>query len=353
MKLFTDVAEQYADFAAHEGDSPCFTDWATRVAQDPEVLDRIRRLPPIKQQPNIVFAAARWHGVPAPGPYDALREALLAADSPDPHDGDPSGSDPNNSRPSGLTATILARSTQTNEVGRLATLAPVFAHLAAEARRPLALVEAGASAGVCLYPDRYAYRYLLGTEKSPTSWSPTPSPAAELVCRVKGAFDVPTGDVPVAWRGGLDLAPIDANDDDATAWLQNLVWPEQDTRRAHLRTALDVVRADPPTLRRGDILDDLDDLLDEAAEHGEVVVFHTAVVAYLEPQDRDRFAAAMTERVAAGRCRWVSNEGKNVLPAVTATGPQIPADHPTFVLGLDGRALAWTHGHGRAMTWFG
>jgi len=31
----------------------------------------------VKQQPNLVFAAARWHGAPAPGPYDALREVLL------------------------------------------------------------------------------------------------------------------------------------------------------------------------------------------------------------------------------------------------------------------------------------
>lgn len=339
MKLFTEVAEQYEDFAAHATDSPCFTEWASRAAGDAELLEWIGRLPPIKQQPNIVFAAARWHGVSAPGPYEDLREALLADDPDDLQ---------------GITATILARSTQTNEVGRLATLAPVFARIAAESGRPLALLEAGASAGVCLYPDRYAYRYLLGPEKTPRTWAPAESPAAELTCRVKGPFDVPTGDVPVAWRGGLDLAPVDAADGDATAWLENLVWPEQDARREHLRTALGVVREDPPTLRRGDVLTrDLDDLLDEASEHGEVVVFHTAVVAYLEPEDRERFAAAMAERVAAGRCRWVSNEGKNVLPGVTATGPSIPEDHPTFVLGLDGQALAWPHGHGRSMTWLG
>jgi hypothetical protein len=49
----------------------------------------------------------------------------------------------------------------------------------------------------------------------------------------------------------------------------------------------------------------------------------------------------------------VSNEAKRVLPAVTATGPPIPEDTPTFVLGVDGRAVAWTHGHGRSISWFG
>ena len=42
-----------------------------------------------------------------------------------------------------------------------------------------------------------------------------------------------------------------------------------------------------------------------------------------------------------------------MLPEVTATGPDVPDRTATFVLGVDGRAVAWTHGHGRAMRWFG
>jgi hypothetical protein len=83
------------------------------------------------------------------------------------------------------------------------------------------------------------------------------------------------------------------------------------------------------------------------------VVFHTAVIAYLEPEDRTRFQEMMTGLVADGRCHWVSNEGKRVLPDVTATGPEVPEELATFVLGVDGRAVAWTHGHGHTMTWLG
>jgi hypothetical protein len=61
----------------------------------------------------------------------------------------------------------------------------------------------------------------------------------------------------------------------------------------------------------------------------------------------------MTGLVADGRCHWVSNEGKRVLPDVTATGPEVPEELATFVLGVDGRAVAWTHGHGHSMTWLG
>ena len=49
------------------GGSPCFEEWARGVVDDPEVLAWLDALPAVKQQPNLVFAAARWHGVPAPG----------------------------------------------------------------------------------------------------------------------------------------------------------------------------------------------------------------------------------------------------------------------------------------------
>jgi hypothetical protein len=323
------VAEEYARFAEDAADvSACFDAWGRAVAADEEVLGWLSTLPPPKRQPNLVFAAARWHGVPAPGPYAGLRAALLGDDGT-------------------IRATILARRTQTNEVGRLAALLPVLALLHAEAGRPLALVEAGASAGLCLYPDRYAYRWsgADGTAILPLRGAP------ELTCRVAGRVPLPTRHPDVAWRVGVDLHPLDVTDRDATAWLETLVWPEEEDRRDRLRQACAVARADPPDLRAGDLLDALPGLVAEAAPHGLPVIFHSAVIAYLEPDDRRRFVALMTGLVEAGACRWVSNEGPLVLPEVTAPGLGDPPGPAQFVLGLDGRALAWAHGHGASVTW--
>lgn len=328
MGLFDALTEQYRAFARQAADSPCFAAWATAVAQDPEILDWLASLPRIKQQPNLVFAAARWHAVRAPGPYEGLRAALLGDES------------------DAIRRTIIERSTQTNEVGRLATLVPAMSLLQPDESTPaLSLIEIGASAGLCLYPDRYRYRW--STDQGEVTMGHGP----DLDCRVSGPAHLPARPVRVARRAGLDLHPLDVNDDDAMRWLENLIWPEQDERRSRLHSAIEIARQDRPRLATGDLLSDLPDLIDEARSHGPVVVFHSAVIAYLDDAERAAFDGLIRTLVRDGACHWISNESKDVLASVTSTGPPPGPDHETFVLGIDGRAVAWTHGHGRSMHW--
>ncbi|CUR61754.1 conserved hypothetical protein [metagenome] len=319
MLLHDDLVEEYRDFATYAaGDSPCFEEWALGVADDEEVLAWLATLPPLKRQPNLVFAAARWHGAPAPGPYAGLRQVLLERE----HD---------------VRSTVMARATQTNEVGRLATLAPVLGLV----EGPLALLEVGASAGLCLFPDRYDYAW-------PPAGELRGSGGPLLSAQATGPLPVPGARPDVAWRGGIDLDPLDVSDPDAMAWLANLVWPEQDERRERLRSAVAVARREPPRLVRGDLLDRLPDLLDEATGHGTPVVVHSAVIAYLDVPQRERFHDLMTGLVAAGQCRWISNEGPRVLPRVTGDLTVPPG---RFVTALDGVPVAWSHGHGHAIHW--
>ncbi|GAB2569223.1 DUF2332 domain-containing protein [Microlunatus antarcticus] len=320
------VARRYRGFAvATRGQSACFEAWSRGVADDPAMLAWLVDLPREKQQPNLVFAAARWHGVPAPGPYAALRDALLGDDG-------------------AIRGTILTRSTQTNEVGRLATLAPVLALLQEEAGRPLALLEVGASAGLCLYPDRYDYAW-------PPLGALSGSGGPVLTASAAGPLPVPGRPVEVAWRGGIDLAPVDVFDDRAVAWLETCVWPEQEERRARLRTAVAIARTDPPHLVPGDLFDLVHDQVLAAAGRGPVVVFHTAVALYLSRPQRETFVETMLDLVRAGACRWVSNEQQDILPSVTATATEQPDDWLSFVLGVDGQAVALTHQHGAGIRW--
>lgn len=333
MHLFVDTVDQYVEFAEHATGSPTFQSWAEQVADDPEVLAWLDQLPVTKRQPNLVLAAARWHGVAAPGPYAALRTALLEDDGT-------------------IIETIRRRATQTNEVGRLATLLPVFDLVAEAELAPLALLEIGASAGLCLFPDRYDYEWT-GERVGQVLGRLSESGGPVLRCQVRGDFTPPTQRPVLAWRAGLDLNPLDVHDVDAMAWLENLVWPEHEDRRQTLREAVAVAQEQPSPVRIGDLLTDLPDLVEEASAYGSVVVFNSAVLAYVEPVARAEFAQTMTGLVERGACHWVSNESPHVLASVTATGPQVPTNHRTFVQALDGRVVAWTQPHGRAMRWFG
>ena len=318
-----DTAETYEDFGRRQaaGSSPVLSAWATSVAADPEVLALVGTLPEAKRQPNLVLAAARWHGA-VPGPYDGLRRVLL-------------------DRWDAVRATVLARATQTNEVGRCAVLLPLLAGLPG----PLALLEVGASAGLCLHPDRYSYRYSDGTSLDPDDG---PNPVV-LSCTLEGPVPLPAALPEVVWRGGIDLNPLDVRDDDAMRWLETLVWPEHDDRRARLAAAVCLARADPPALVRGDLNEALPALVDTVPAGATLVVLHSAVLAYLADDDRARFVAAVRDLPG----HWVSNEGPRVLPEVVRADP--PAGSAVgaapFVLALDGEQVAWSEGHGRALRW--
>jgi hypothetical protein len=130
------IASQYADFAAREayGVSPAYERLSLTVAHDDEVLALLGALPQAKRQPNLLFGVVRLLGGPVEDP--AAFRAYTVANWP------------------AIEAQMRIRATQTNEAGRCAVLLPLLAALP----QPLALLEVGASAGLCLYPDRYGYR---------------------------------------------------------------------------------------------------------------------------------------------------------------------------------------------------
>lgn len=319
----TDVRDDYRYHASEMATSPCYHAWAAGVADDPDVLDVLRELPADKQQANLVFAAARWHGL-RPGPYADLRALLLGPDWP------------------AVRATILSRRTQTNEVGRLTALTPALALLGEE---PVALVELGASAGLCLFPDRFDYVWE-GAGELRGSGSPV------LATRTSGPLPVPASHPRVVARIGIDLNPLDVTSEDDMHWLLTLIWPGQDQRRDRLAAAIDVARAEPPRILAGDMLDRLDEALEIAtASGGTPVVHHSAAVAYLGDDARARLGRRLRELVAAGRCHWISLEGPRVLPEVAATASRTPDATHSFCLAVDGLAVGWANGHGADLTW--
>jgi hypothetical protein len=311
---YMSIAATYIEFAAREarGVSPTYERLSLAVSRDAEVLALLGALPSIKRQPNLLFGVVRFLGGPVEQP-DAFHDYTVA------------------NWPA-IEVEMRTRATQTNEAGRCAVLLPVLAALP----QPLALLEVGASAGLCLYPDRYSYRY--GDEVVGSG-----EPVIE--CAATG-MATPAGLSDVVWRAGLDLHPLDVTDSADVAWLDALIWPEHEHRRARLRAAAAVAAAEPPLLVRGDLVDDLPALAAQAPAGATLVVFHTSVMFYVSAPRRKAFI----EVVSGLPGHWIANESPGMLPYDAL--PKLPGDSLYNVLALDGTPLAWTRPHGQGIIWF-
>lgn len=335
----TRTSDWYRHFGTVDapGNSACYAEWSLGIADDPALLRRIDQWPHNKRQPLLMLAAARFLGAGI-SPYPEFRQFL------DRHWG-------------AVSRTVLARSTQTNEAGRCAALLPSLARIAAAERRPLALIEVGASAGLTLYPDRYGYEFDAGpgalTRLDPAGAAAGTYPV--LRCSTAGPVPLPAVLPEVAWRAGIDLNPLDIRNADDVAWLEALIWPEQDFRRQRLRQAISVARADPPLLVAGDLNEQLVALADQAPPDAALVVFHSAVMAYLDAESRERFRDTIGLLAADRGCHWISNEGHMVI--VQADGSSVVPEMDEsrlggrFLLLEDGLPVAIAGPHGQSLEW--
>ena len=309
------IADNYRAWGRDaRGLSPAYEMLSYSVAEDDLILRFLAALPEPKQQPNLLFAAASYLLGAAPGLAE-LR-TLVRQD------------------PAGLSRVMLARRTQTNEAARCATLLPVLAGLP----EPLALIEVGASAGLTLLPDRYSYDYdghrITGTDPD----------APVIRCAVSGPVPLPDRVPVICWRAGLDLNPLDVTDDDDMRWLSCLLWPGEAGRTERLAGAIATARRDPPVIHRGDLLTDLPGLAAQAPPEATLVVYHSAVLAYVGPAARQRFAATVRGLGAV----WLSNEAPGVVSGVTSE----ERDDGGFVVVRDGQTLlALADGHGTWLQW--
>lgn len=314
-----DLYRSWAQVEAH-GSSEVYERLALAVAEDAAVLGLLGTLDPAKRQPNLLFGALRWNDVPVEDPDTSL--AWLRA------------------HPAAVLDLMRSHRTQTNEVARCATLLPALAQLTA----PLALIEVGASAGLCLLYDSWRYHY---TGHGIDHWVGPATGPVTLSCAVDSNVPLPDAVPPIAWRAGLDLDPIDARDPAARRWLRCLVWPEHHDRARTLRAALDVAAELIPRIDTADLMHGLPRLLKQVPATATAVVVHSATLCYVEQDQRNAFLALL----AREGVHRLGAEGARVLPHLTDQVPDGINVDGRFVVSLDEQALALAHPHGRALTW--
>ncbi|UFU08151.1 DUF2332 domain-containing protein [Ruania halotolerans] len=345
-----DTAEFYRSWAQVEaqGSSPQYQALAEAVAASPEAIAFLDALPVQKRQPNLLFGALRWFDAPVDEPAAAL--AVLQERSTE------------------IAAVMRARATQTNEAARCAVMLPALGLLGG----PLALLELGASAGLCLLPDVWTYAWTDEHGRTTRLGEPNlaaPALAGEtasseeaalggatvlLEATVRGGPPLPERRPTIVARLGLDAHPVDATDPRERRWLRALVWPEHADRAQRLAAALDVAARHRLPIRSGVFPDDVPDAVGAVralAGEAPIVVTHSAAAAYLDRAGRHRLAAVLDDlgvhRIGLEGAEVSRDLGVRGLDNVAAPG----LAH-RFVLSLDGRALGTAHPHGRDLDWW-
>lgn len=260
---------------------------------------------------------------------------------------------------------IATRVTQTNEVRRAALLYPAVGIAAKQAGAPVGLLEVGASAGLLLGMDTYAYRYQT-QQAGQLAAGPARSPVG-LHCALALAPGATLPTVPkrlaTAARIGLDSRPVDLTDEEQYAWLEACIWPDQPERLRLFGAAAAAQRKSPPELVQGDAVADLPAVAGRIPADVPLVVLTSNVLWLFDEERRRAFVAALGAVAASRPLWWVSQEGyrAGLEPLLPGRDDLRPGDsEQTFgVLGLVrwsggepvASALARTAWHGERMEW--
>ncbi len=236
----------------------------------------------------------------------------------------------------------LDHAPQTNEVARSGVLMPGLMTVAAATGLPLRLFELGASAGLNLRLDRYAYDLggrRSGPDDAPFTLAPAwtgPSPPAAAVVVVE--------------RRGVDRAPVDVGRDRDR--LLAYVWPDQTARVERLEAAIAAFLADPAVVDRDDAAEWVERTV--ALRRGcATVVLHSIAFQYFAADTQARIAAHLAA-VGAGATpdaplAWLRFE----MEAAASTLAALPTLRLTLWPGGDDRLLARAHPHGARVEWLG
>lgn len=330
--------------------SPLNSALASAVSRSPELLDFVRSQPAHAHDPNMLLAAVQFlvlggtdhplaavygsHSYDDPERLRGLLEAFCAQHSDE------------------LSSILASRRIQTNEVGRATGLALGLMCAAALIGEPLALIDAGASAGLNLLMDEYQLRYGSRSQIGP----------AEAEVRIDCAVEPQDLPIPSALprfrkRAGLDRNPIDLSDPDNARWLEACIWPGTG-RQDRAAAAMRLMAGRDQLVQAGDMVADLPALID-AMRPGPVAVVTSWSFSYLPEEERRAFEEVLAQAGRSEPVAWVCCDTAGVTQLFQPdTPPADDGDIPS-VLGLavfDGdrvrsHCLGYMHSHGLWVHW--
>ncbi len=242
---------------------------------------------------------------------------------------------------------FMASPPQTNETARSAGLACGFLWLAQRSPQPFHMLELGASAGLNLSWDRFAYAH--------PPWGRAGVNGPMIPTRIDGPAPA-WRDIDIASRAACDQNPLDASIEDDRLCLRAYIWADQPERMDRLNAAMDLARASGTRPDKADAAEWLKQKLDGEFPLGTTVIYHSIFYQY-PPREareaiREAIEAAGQRTTDSRRLAWVRFE----LSAFVGGERGVVRYVLNVVHWTSGKrseaTLAEVDPHGRFLTWF-
>jgi hypothetical protein len=237
---------------------------------------------------------------------------------------------------------------QTNETGRAMGLASGFMWLAERSPQPFHMLELGASAGLNLNWDRFAYAY--------PGWGRDGVMGPVIPTVVEGR-PPKWRDISIASRAACDQNPLDAADAGDRLRLRSYIWADQTARMERLNAALDLARETGLKPEKADAAEWVRRKLGGELPAGTSVVYHSVFYQY-PPREvreaiRDGIEEAGLRTSGERRLAWVRFEPESVIGGERGSVRYV-LNIVTWDAGRRAEAtLADVDPHGRSMIWRG
>lgn len=227
---------------------------------------------------------------------------------------------------------------QTNEVQRSAVILPALAILQARFGLPVSLLELGCSAGLNLRADRYCLKaggVEIGANAAAVRLSPEWTGAAPML-------ELPE----IVARAGVDLNPLDPENEQDRLRLLAYLWPDQPERIARTEAAIEEAARAPAEVSKGDAGAWLALKLPKRPKGQTTLIFHTVAWQYF-PSD----TVAQAEEAIALASRRTDEIGPLAHLSMEADGGKGAALTLTTWPRGDAEFLGRADFHGRWIDW--
>lgn len=348
VEILDDLAQRFAFHASIYGSanpenaSPLYAHLSQYVATDQDILRLLVNADRATQVSNLLFGAV--HYLLLRGEEHPLRAfySSLTRQPGAPHDASSAFRDFCLQHAAEIEHLVTTKRVQTNEVQRCTGLLPAFSLIYQRTQpTPLSLIEIGSSAGLHLLWDKYGYHYARVGAKGDLNSE------VQLHCSLVGQKipHFPDGLPRVQSRTGIDINPIDIENEDEIRWVRALIWPEQTDRAELFEHAIGIARRDPPPIVAGNAADVLLEVVSTVPPDTVLCIFHSYTLNQCPENIRDQILRNI-EEVAKSRevfrisLEWYGGQKQPQLELYSYTATSTRNE-----------LLAYCESHGRSMEW--